>query len=276
MAVVFGFVRTEETSEPVDGLVVSVLARGGVASARTLAAGSADPFRLFTRGVASAITDAQGRFRIELDLQGDVNEQSELMLAVLAPPAAGHVVGGSASRSAELLLYWTELPPLSRGQSEAFVIRLAGQQLQKHRLTTRRQRRQSNPSELASLIVRAETDGDASRAMLRDKLAARRRERAKHRKDVAEEARSFAADLRATSKAARGERSFVSNKGEIENAAKSAVAEGVARITAPLGTAAATLTMTLDDGDLGRVSKVVSDEGVAAGVSVLTVGGLPG
>ena len=27
---------------------------------------------------------------------------------------------------------------------------------------------------------------------------------------------------------------------------------------------------------LGRVSKVVSDEGVAAGVSVLTVGGLPG
>nr|WP_300144030.1 ParB N-terminal domain-containing protein [Propionicimonas sp.] len=28
--------------------------------------------------------------------------------------------------------------------------------------------------------------------------------------------------------------------------------------------------------DLGRVSKVVSDEGVAAGVSVLTVGGLPG
>lgn len=257
MAVVFGFVRTEETSEPVDGLVVSVLARGGVASARTLAAGSADPFRLFTRGVASAITDAQGRFRIELDLQGDVNEQSELMLAVLAPPAAGHVVGGSASRSAELLLYWTELPPLSRGQSEAFVIRLAGQQLQKHRLTTRRQRRQSNPSELASLIVRAETDGDASRAMLRDKLAARRRERAKHRKDVAEEARSFAADLRATSKAARGERSFVSNKGEIENAAKSAVAEGVARITAPLGTAAATLTMTLDDGDLARAGVTV-------------------
>ena len=30
------------------------------------------------------------------------------------------------------------------------------------------------------------------------------------------------------------------------------------------------------DADLGRVSKVVSDEGVAAGVSVLTVGGLPG
>ena len=29
-------------------------------------------------------------------------------------------------------------------------------------------------------------------------------------------------------------------------------------------------------GTLGRVSKVVSDEGVAAGVSVLTVGGLPG
>lgn len=28
--------------------------------------------------------------------------------------------------------------------------------------------------------------------------------------------------------------------------------------------------------ELGRVSKVVSDEGVAAGVSVLTVGGLPG
>ena len=45
-----------------------------------------------------------------------------------------------------------------------------------------------------------------------------------------------------------------------------------ARILLDVGDASAFPTA----GHLGRVSKVVSDEGVAAGVSVLTVGGLPG
>ena len=251
MTTIYGYVKLKETNEPIAGVVASVYVRE---MAKTTTKVS-DPFQLYTRSLGSAITNAQGEFRIEFDLEtseaSKAQGEPELMLAVLAPAtteAANRVVAPSPFKR---LLHWTELPHLGADQSEAFVIRLLDEQLKQFDIRMPRDQIKMTVEQSVARLVEAERDSLRFHTALREGLAPMRKELLMRRREITDNAKKFVAELYITPKVAR-HLNWGTDKIQIEKAAQEAVVEGLTHIATAAAAARSPsrIEVNLTDGQL--------------------------
>lgn len=254
MTTIYGYVKLKETNEPIAGVVVSVYARDMAQAPTKANTKVSDPFQLYTRSLGSAITNAQGEFRIEFDLKtseaSKAQRQPELMLAVLAPATTEAANRVEAPSPFKRLLHWTELPHLGADQSEAFVIRLLDEQLKQFDIRMPRDQIKMTVEQSVARLVEAERDSLRFHTALREGLAPMHKELLTHRRKITDNARKFVAELYVTPKAARSQPNWVTLRSNTDQAARHAVEEGLTHIATAAARSPSGIEVNLTDDQL--------------------------
>lgn len=254
MTTIYGYVKLKETNEPIAGLVVSVYARDMAQAPTKAETEVSDPFQLYTRSLGSAITNAQGEFRIEFDLKtseaSKAQGEPELMLAVLAPATTEAANRVAAPSPFKRLLHWTELPYLGADQSEAFVIRLLDEQLKQFDIRMPRDQIKMTVEQSVARLVEAERDSLRFHTALREGLAPMRKELLTRRREIKDNARKFVAELYVTPKAARPQPNWVTLSSNTDQATRHAVVEGLTHIATAVARRPSGVAINVTDGQL--------------------------
>ncbi len=255
MSTVYGFVKVKETDEPIAGLMVVVASRVVPKTTAKTKSGVSDPFQLYKTRLGSTITDAEGRFQIEFENEAATSpsklpEQTEQILALLAPATTSPINKLTSTSPFDKLLYWVMLPRLRPDQSEACTIRLTDDQLKNFNIPTRSYRQKVDVDSQIAYLAEAEKESEQFRKAFQKDIAPLRKKRLEREQKIVADARQFASSLYATPKAVRTQRTFGLSKDQLKIARKNAVEYGLANMKNSASKGKGTVSINLDQKNL--------------------------
>lgn len=257
MSTVYGFIKVKETDEPIAGLVVLVAARGIQKTLTKTTSKSSDPFKIYTQRLGSTITDAGGKFQIDFDkdMEGKSKgqEQSERILAILAPATTTSIKQRISASSYNKLLYWVKLPHMSPNQTEACNIRLTEKQLKKFDIQIRSNWLTSDVEGQIAYLIETEKNSEKYHTAFQRDVAPLRKKRFERKKKIATEAKKFASCLSATPTTIQSHRYFKRSNEEVESKIKNAMEDGLVKIANAPAQNKGTMTVYLDDESLSSL-----------------------
>jgi hypothetical protein len=254
MNTVYGFVKVKETDEPIAGLIVLVASRDVSKTLSKVSSRLLNPFEAYKNRKGSAITNGEGAFQIEFDMLTTPNEEpADHMLAIIAPATTIAINKPASTSPYDKLLYWVKLPRLSSNQTEALTVRLADDQLKNVDVQTTGRRQKTSVERQIAFMVEAEKNSEEFRLALQKELAPAREKRRERKRQIISAARTSAACLSATQKAALSQRNFVLSKEQSENARQFAVEEGLKKMANAASRVNVVTSVYLDENSLARI-----------------------